>query len=88
MTEVSEWIKRSNTICHYTRFGDFQVPNSTSCHIGYLKMVDLLRLFAEYRLMLRIARLLPSRRPSNDIMFRQLDYSSGIMTGRRTAASV
>jgi hypothetical protein len=52
MTEVSEWIKRSNTICHYTRFGDFQVPNSTSCHIGYLKMVDLLRLFAEYRLAL------------------------------------
>jgi hypothetical protein len=47
MTEVSAWIKRSDTICHYKRFLEFSEANSISCRIGFPKTVDLLRLFAE-----------------------------------------
>ena len=50
MTEVSAQIKRSNTICHYTRFLRFSKAKSISCLIGFSKMVNLLRLFAEYGL--------------------------------------
>jgi hypothetical protein len=50
MTEVSAQIKRSNTICHYTRFLRFSEAKSISCLIGFSKMVNLLRLFAEYGL--------------------------------------
>jgi len=50
MAEVSEEINRSDTICHYKRFYGFLRANYNACRVGFLKMVDLLRLFAEYGL--------------------------------------
>jgi len=50
MTEVSEEINRSDTICHYKRFYGFLRANCNACRGGFPKMVDLLRLFAEYGL--------------------------------------
>jgi len=50
MTEVSEEINRSNTICHYKRFSGFLRANCNACRVEFPKMVDLLRLFAEYGL--------------------------------------
>ena len=47
MTEASEWIKRSNTICHYTRFWRFSKANCNGYRAGLPKMGDLLHLFAE-----------------------------------------
>src|ERR1017187_1346671 len=50
MPKASELINRSNTICHYKRFSGFSEPNCNGCHDGYSKMVELLHLFAENRL--------------------------------------
>jgi hypothetical protein len=50
MTEVSEEINRSDTICHYKRFYGFLRANCNAYRVGFPKMVDLLRLFAEYGL--------------------------------------
>ena len=47
MTEASELINRSNTICHYTRFSGFSEPNCNGCNVGVPKMGELLHLFAE-----------------------------------------
>ena len=47
MTEASELINRSNTICHYTRFPGFSDPNCNGCNGHDPKMVELLHLFAE-----------------------------------------
>ena len=50
MPKASELINRSNTICHYKRFSGFSEPNCNGCNDGYSKMVELLHLFAENRL--------------------------------------
>jgi len=50
MAEASEWINTSDTICHYKRFFGFSQPNYNGCHAGDSKMVELLHLFAENRL--------------------------------------
>jgi hypothetical protein len=50
MTEASELINGWDTICHYKRFFGFPEPNSNGCNAGVPKMVELLHLFAENRL--------------------------------------
>src|ERR1035441_8994100 len=56
MAEVSEEINRSNTICHYKRFPGFLRANCNACRVGFPKLVDLLRLFAEYGLTSRAVK--------------------------------
>jgi hypothetical protein len=47
MTEVLEEIKGRDTICHYKHFCSFSATNSIVSRVGFSKMVNLLRLFAE-----------------------------------------
>src|ERR1051326_8891827 len=56
MTEEPGLINRSNTICHYTHFPGFSDPNCNRCNSHEPKMVELLHLFAENGLSLRLVQ--------------------------------
>ena|ERR1039458_6054327 len=78
MAEVSEEINRSNTICHYKRFPGFLRANCNACRVGFPKLVDLLRLFAEYGLGALIATFIDapkkfSPHPNYDSQLTALD---------------